>query len=149
MVLYGYHAYRTMNEFTRVDASHSDMPSCHGRHWRALPAGWEVAPDTKDVRDNVVTPHTWGTHLMVLFDENGLDSFYPAYRTAGFPPAGEKFGNTQAKAQSRTNDAHFRNFTEYRCPWDCYQILIRRPIRGRQENDSVEPSNFWVFDDAE
>lgn len=146
MVLFGNHAYRAMDETTGIHPTGGQYGvSCQSRYWHTLPMGWEVAPDTEDVRSNVVAPHTWGTQLMVLFNENGLDSSYPAYRTAGYPPAGARFGDTQAKARKRVVPTG--NVTQYRCPWTCYQILIRRAIRGRHENDSKEPTNGWVFDD--
>jgi len=101
---------------------------CHSKVWRPMPDGYEVAPETPDVVRNVVSKHTWSTHLVVLrkrSDDDNDDNDFPAYRT-GAPQrsgkAGDKFGNDDPKAEVRTGDAA----DEYLCPHNCYQILIRR-----------------------
>ena len=146
MVLYGVHAYKVLSIYgTGVDPRRGDTPSCGSALWQSLPEGWQIAPDTEEVRSNVVAPFTWSTHLMILHNETGLDSHFPAYRTAGLPPAGVRFGDSQAKLQWKRLEG---GTVQYRCTWKCYQILIRRPIRGRHENDSLEPPNGWTFSDA-
>lgn len=145
ILLYGFYAYRTLSEGNPVDGRIDDFPSCGSRHWQGLPAGWQLAPDTEDVRKNVVAPFTWRTHAVILHNETGSSSFYPAFRTAGFPPAGEEFGDSQPKLQTRVLAT---GNVEYRCPWICYQVLIRRRIRGREENDTMQLDNFWTFSDV-
>lgn len=151
MVLHGWFAYKTL-AYGYGDGSHvipqGDWfrPSCQSRSWTTMPKGWKVAPDTEEVRRDVVAPYKWSTHLMILYNESGRHSHFPAYRTASLPPAGERFGDEQPKLQWKTLHT---GGVQYRCPWQCYQILIRTPIRGREENDSVEPNNGWFFSDAE
>ena len=110
---------------------------CHTL-WLAMPAGYEVAPDTAEVRA-LVAAHTWSTHVMVLYSAAGLDNGYPAYRTAGYPPGGQRFGDSQAKAQTRTSSS---GAIEYICPWTCYQILIRRAI---QTSPTSPPSTLLGY----
>lgn len=151
MVLYGVHAYKVLSSYgyggtgPPVHSRRGDSPSCDSGDWQSLPEGWQIAPDTEEVRSNVVAPFTWSTHLMIVYNETGLDSHFPAYRTAGLPPAGVRFGDSQAKLQWKRLEG---GTVQYRCTWKCYQILIRRPIRGRHENDSLEPPNRWTFSDA-
>lgn len=152
MVLYGWFAYKTMSSNydsvhgPRVVSRDSYLPSCQSKYWTSMPEGWHVAPDTGEVRRNVVAPYTWSTHLMVLHNESGHSSSYPAYRTAALSPAGERFGDDRPKLQRKTLHT---GQVQYRCPWQCYQILIRTPIRGLEENDSIGPQNnvAWLFSD--
>ena len=148
MILYGFYVYSTMTARYgdhRIDAPTHDHPRCQDSGWHKLENGWHIAPNTDDVRTNVVAAFTWGTHLLVLHNESRTPPSYPAYRTQGFPPAGREFGDSQSKLQTRVLDA--TGAVGYRLPWTCYQVLIRRRIRGRDDNDSQELENYWKFAD--
>jgi len=115
---------------------------CHGKVWRPMPKGWEVAPDSDSVIKNVVSKNTFSASLVVLKMDQGT---FQAYRTSAKQPEGcgpgalqricltpgEKFGSG-AQARVRTVSAGVGDqrkdlaFEEYFCPWDCYQILIRK-----------------------
>jgi len=146
-VTYAGHTYRTLMSDVPVQGAGQ---RCHGQTWRVLPAGWEVAPDTDDVRNDVVIPYTWNTHVMILYNEAGLDSYYPGYTTrAGRSPAGGRFGDSQAKAQIRVDGGQ----TEMYAPWNCYQVLIRQAARRQlaapilmDEDESIELPSVSAYD---
>jgi hypothetical protein len=92
-----------------------------------LPSGYELAPDTSDIRMNVVAAHAWSTDVIVLDSLKG-------YGTRSFQP-GQEFGDHQPKAvRSSTGMWH--------CPWTCYQILIRR------SSGDAGIANHWTSDDS-
>jgi len=83
-----------------------------------------VAPDEPKVR-NIVDGFGWGTHVVVLYNSSGIDGGYPGYTTRNAKGPFRKFGTSHPKANVRTSNG----VAEYTCPWECYQILIRRPVR--------------------
>jgi len=122
--------YRTLMPGVSADGI---VPKCHRPGlWLPLPdEGWEIAPDTADIRHNVVAMHSWSSQVVVLSSLKGIITRI-AYRpkpigalfSRGFIP-GSEFGDMQPKAKAR-----YRNgVKEWTCPWTCYQILIRRRLQ--------------------
>eukprot|EP00746_Dinoflagellata_sp_MGD_P021966 gnl/MRDRNA2_/MRDRNA2_151287_c0_seq1.p1 gnl/MRDRNA2_/MRDRNA2_151287_c0~~gnl/MRDRNA2_/MRDRNA2_151287_c0_seq1.p1 ORF type:complete len:911 (-),score=191.01 gnl/MRDRNA2_/MRDRNA2_151287_c0_seq1:16-2748(-) len=111
--------YRTIQENIRVDAYLKDQKSakCH-KDWEPVPEGYELAPDTSELR-KVLTGHTWSTHVVILSSMKG----YSTFSGGGFS-SGQPFGDAQDKARRRVKNG----VIEYMCPWECYQILVRRPV---------------------
>eukprot|EP00747_Dinoflagellata_sp_TGD_P183714 gnl/TRDRNA2_/TRDRNA2_38803_c0_seq1.p1 gnl/TRDRNA2_/TRDRNA2_38803_c0~~gnl/TRDRNA2_/TRDRNA2_38803_c0_seq1.p1 ORF type:complete len:235 (+),score=32.77 gnl/TRDRNA2_/TRDRNA2_38803_c0_seq1:110-814(+) len=117
--------YRTIQNKIAVDGAIPDQKSarCH-RDWEPMPEGYHLAPDTEELR-KVLTTHTWSTHTVIF-------SALKAYTT--FAPAGQPFGDSQDKAHGRV-----RNGTvEYMCPWECYQVIVRKPIADANTNKKEE-----------
>jgi len=144
-----YDGYRYRTIMDDIDPEATDTV-CHGASdWLPMPAGYELAPDTTAVKQNVVAAHPWHTHLLVL------DSLR-AYGTAQFSP-GELFGDSQDKAVSRTQNGE----EQWSCPWTCYQILVRAPVGpppppqscratatfASPDTGSTSSVRFWYWDD--
>eukprot|EP00747_Dinoflagellata_sp_TGD_P218726 gnl/TRDRNA2_/TRDRNA2_90933_c0_seq1.p1 gnl/TRDRNA2_/TRDRNA2_90933_c0~~gnl/TRDRNA2_/TRDRNA2_90933_c0_seq1.p1 ORF type:complete len:641 (+),score=111.81 gnl/TRDRNA2_/TRDRNA2_90933_c0_seq1:80-2002(+) len=107
--------YRAMEDDIQVDAHLVDQKSarCH-KDWVTLPPGWEVVPDKAELR-KFVTAHTWSTHVVIFSSLKGYTTF---------APPGKEFGDAQDKARRRERNG----VVEYMCPWECYQIIMRRQI---------------------
>ena len=111
-VVYSGYEYRTM---MNTEPDHG-AEVCHtSTNPLPLPSGYELAPDTSDIRMNVVATHSWSTDVIVLDSLKG-------YGTASFQP-GQEFGDHQPKAVRSSSGM-------WHCPWTCYQILIRRSTGG-------------------
>lgn len=121
--------YRTIMDGIEVD---TNRDVCHtSSMWLALPDGYELAPDTSEIVNEVVAAHLWSTDVMVL-------SSMKAYGTARFS-TGIEYGDHQDKAVSRL-DPHGE--TLWSCPWTCYQILVRRPTTGAPPPPAPSGSGF-------
>jgi len=120
-VVHDGYEYRTLMPGVIADGL---TPKCHqpGR-WLALPGeGWELAPDTPEIRQNVVAVHSWSSHVVVLASMKGITT--RMYGTGHEP--GTEFGDMQPKARMR----YVLGVRQWTCPWTCYQILIRRRLPG-------------------
>mmetsp|Transcript_126551 Transcript_126551/g.252963 ORF Transcript_126551/g.252963 Transcript_126551/m.252963 type:complete len:1348 (-) Transcript_126551:167-4210(-) len=120
--------YRVIRDGLQVDGVPTANPT---DQWLPMPAGYELAPDTADVRNNVVAAHTWSTHIVVLGSLKG-------YCCKGFRTAGEEFkSRDEQKAKVRIKNG----VSEYRTPWEKYQVLIRQKV---SEFKLAEPHYGWV-----
>jgi len=123
-ILYDGYQYRAISKNVAVDAFLPDQKSarCH-RDWEPLPRGYELAPDTAELR-KVLTEHTWSTHVVILSSLKGYSTFQGNGYTLGQP-----FGDDQEKARKRVR----KGTVEYMCPWECYQIIVRKPVDDDDE----------------
>eukprot|EP00746_Dinoflagellata_sp_MGD_P121926 gnl/MRDRNA2_/MRDRNA2_56960_c0_seq1.p1 gnl/MRDRNA2_/MRDRNA2_56960_c0~~gnl/MRDRNA2_/MRDRNA2_56960_c0_seq1.p1 ORF type:complete len:1285 (+),score=247.53 gnl/MRDRNA2_/MRDRNA2_56960_c0_seq1:89-3943(+) len=120
-ILYDGYEYRAIQEDALVDKvmrQQSDA-KCH-TSWHPLPEGYELVPDTAELR-KVLTQHTWSAHSVVLKSLKAYTTF-----SGNGIVLGQVFGDSQDKAHRRVKNG----VVEYTCPWECYQILMRRPIGG-------------------
>mmetsp|Transcript_37957 Transcript_37957/g.72967 ORF Transcript_37957/g.72967 Transcript_37957/m.72967 type:complete len:310 (-) Transcript_37957:272-1201(-) len=122
-VVHDGYEYRTLMPGVVAD---SIVPKCHQPGlWLALPGeGWMIAPDTPEVRRNVVATHSWSSHVVVLDSMKGITTLM--LRTI---VPGTEFGDRQPKARMR----YMHGVKEWTCPWTCYQILIRRALKNGEE----------------
>jgi len=103
-------------------------------NWVALPdKGWEFAPDTPEIRRDIVASHPWSTDILVLASMKGIRT--KQWIEQSVTP-GTEFGDDQPKALMRTRSG----VREWTCPWECYQILIRRRL---QVAATVVKRNSW------
>ena len=112
---YGGSTYRLMTDNVAVNAPYSGA-YCHTTvsPGIAMPPGtWEVAPFSQDIVDNVVTPNTWGVHVVCLANKECYGS---ASYTAGC------FG---CPAGNRWENSYTTGAATYRCTSSCFGILIR------------------------
>jgi hypothetical protein len=110
-VVHGGYNYTTIMP---IPSAYHDGTVCHSSSlWLPIPGGYEMAPDTSDIVQNVVAAHPWSTHVMVL-------GSLRAYGTQQFR-TGQEFGDHQEKAVSRIHNGE----EQWSCPWTCYQILVR------------------------
>ena len=101
---YNGYEYRTLMDTTPARTAEV----CHtSTNPLPIPSGYELAPDTADIRTNVVAAHPWSTDVMVLDSLKG-------YGTASFRP-GEEFGDAQPKAVRTGSGMWF-------CPWSCCEF---------------------------
>jgi len=124
MLEYDGYEYRTLEESIKVEKKlwqQSDATCC--RDWRAMPEGYEIAPDTPELR-KVLTQYTWSTHVVILDSLKG----YATFQGNGFT-LGQHFGDHQDKAKRTVK----RGQVGYSCPWECYHVIIRRPSPKRGE----------------
>ena len=108
---------------------------CHKKYnWVALPdKGWEFAPDTPEIRRDIVASHPWSTDILVLASMKGIRTKQWIEQSVS---PGTEFGDDQPKALMRTKSG----VREWTCPWECYQILIRRRL---QVAATVVKRNLW------
>jgi len=135
-VIYDGYEYRTLMPHIPVDGL---VPKCHQPGlWLPLPGnGWELVPDNVEMRHNVVSMHSWSSHIVVLASMKGITTRMMSARRTGYHP-GWEYGDGQPKAQMR-----FRNgIQELTVDWTCYQILIRRKLQASGGTDShLPPAN--------
>lgn len=132
-VIHSGYKYTALDMLGMVEGSESDYddltPAGGMRQWRTIPTGWELAPDTEEIRENVVAAHKWACRRIVLAKGSCVRTSLSTL------PGGWK--GTGGLRKHRTLDAyrtvHAGSKSEIR-----HRVLIRTPIVSA--NDEVYES---------
>ncbi len=127
-VEYDGYVYATMDDAWPLDGTTIRCHACWNVGPVPIPTGWEIAPDTPEVRA-LMTVHNFSTHVVAI-DWADPGTGYHDIKTSNSPPAGSEFiccGYT-AEGWYAANVVHDAGAGTY-----CFQVcsrrmLIRRPL---------------------